>query len=94
MFEGIRYNYVKKIKKFQKEGISIGFINTEFLVGEENMELKYFTHDNFFLLNRYINKKSNKFLLRFIFIFYKFKQEAVQDQAFRSLRLPVQNRGV
>ena len=74
LFEGIRYNYVNKIKKFQKEGISIGFINTEFLVGEENLELKYFTHDNFFLLNRYINKKSNKFLLRFIFIFYKFNE--------------------
>ena len=74
LFEGIRYNYVNKIKKFQKEGISIGFINTEFLVGEENLELKYFTHDNFFLLNRYINKKSNKFLLIFIFIFYKFNE--------------------
>lgn len=74
LFEGVRFNYTSRIKELQKKNIPIGFINTEFLVGEKNLEFKYFTHDNFFLLNRSINKKKNKFLLRFLFIYHKFNE--------------------
>jgi len=72
LFEGVRYNYTHKVRNLYKKNIKIGFINTEFLIGEKNLSPKYYTYDNFFLLNRFINQKKNIFLLKFINFIYNF----------------------
>ena len=66
-------NFTKRSKQLKKHKFSL--INTEWIVGSKNIDIKYFTFDNYLLCELDSNKKNIKYLLYFIYFNWFIKKK-------------------